>query len=57
VMCIYGHGGMTIFGDGDGGVYLVMVMCIFGVGVGGMLCVGVAGCKYMLSPVYGVGFC
>jgi hypothetical protein len=63
-MCIYCDGGMSIFSDGDGGVYLVVAMCIFsrggmaisshGVvriyGVGGMAIYGVGG-RYM----YGVG--
>jgi hypothetical protein len=64
MMYIYCDGGMAIFSDGDGGVYLVMAMCIFSdggmaisshgmvriYGGGGMAIYGVGG-RYM----YGVG--
>jgi hypothetical protein len=36
MLCIYCDGVMCIFGDGDGGVYLVMAMCIFS---HGMVCI------------------
>jgi hypothetical protein len=47
-MCIFSRGGMAIFSDGDGGVYLVMAMCIYS---RGMVCIFGGGGM----AIYGVG--